>query len=68
MDICICMAESLHCSPETVTILLVNWLTPIQNKLKKKSEENCAFSSLGPEVEGIQVKLTLSKLLLEIKY
>ena len=36
MDICICMAESLHCSPETVTILLVNWLTPIQNKLKKK--------------------------------
>ena len=26
MDTCICMAESLHCSPETVTIFFVNWL------------------------------------------
>ena len=26
MDTCICMAESLPCSPETITTLLVNWL------------------------------------------
>ena len=63
------MAESLHCS-ETVTVLLVNWLyNPLQNKLKKKkSQENCIFSPLGQEVEGIHVKLAFSKLLLEIKF
>ena len=26
MDTYICMAESLHCSPETITTLFVNWL------------------------------------------
>ena len=31
MDICICMAESLHGSPETIKILLTSY-TPIQNK------------------------------------
>ena len=30
MDICICMAESLQCSSETTTKLLIGW-TPIQN-------------------------------------
>ena len=30
-DTCICLAESLHCSPETITILLIGY-TPIQNK------------------------------------
>ena len=36
MDTCICMAESLRCSPETITTLLIDY-TPIQNKkLKKK--------------------------------
>ena len=30
MDTRICMAESLHCSPETITILLIVY-TPIQN-------------------------------------
>ena len=40
MDTCICMAESLHCSPKTVTKLLISY-TPIENKkfkLKKKNE------------------------------
>ena len=37
-DTCICMAESLHCSPETVTILLIGY-TPIQNK-KFKLKKN----------------------------
>ena len=31
MDVCICVAESLCCSPETTTILLIDF-TPIQNK------------------------------------
>lgn len=31
MDICICRAESLPCSPETITMLLTGH-TPIQNK------------------------------------
>jgi len=38
MDTCICMAESLHCPPETVATLLISY-TPIQNKkifLKKE--------------------------------
>ena len=37
MDTCICMAESLHGSPETIKILLTSY-TPIQNKkfFKKK--------------------------------
>ena len=34
MDTCICVAESLHCSPETVTTLLISY-TPIQNKKLK---------------------------------
>ena len=29
MDICICMAESLLCSPKTITTLLIGY-TPIQ--------------------------------------
>ena len=28
MDTCICMAESLPCSPETITTLFMNWLFP----------------------------------------
>ena len=37
MDTCICMAESLWHSPETITMLLISY-TPVQNKkFKKKS-------------------------------
>ena len=40
MDTCICMAESLHSSPETITTLLSGY-TPIQNrKLEKKIIQN----------------------------
>ena len=35
MDTCICMAESLFCSPETITTLLIGYTT-IQNKVFKK--------------------------------
>ena len=39
MDTCICMAESLHCSHETITTLLTGY-TPIQSKkLKKKKKK-----------------------------
>ena len=31
MDTCICMAESLHCPPESITMLLMSYTT-IQNK------------------------------------
>ena len=34
MDTCICMAESLHCLPETITTLLISY-TPMQNKQKR---------------------------------
>ena len=40
----VCMAESLHCSPKTITTLLVTY-TPIQNvfgvKKNKKINQSC---------------------------
>ena len=43
MDTCIHMAESLHCSPETITTLLTDF-NPIQNKKlnQKKKRLPCA--------------------------
>ena len=38
MDTCICMAESLHCPPETITILLISCI-PIQNKRVLKNKD-----------------------------
>ena len=35
MDPCTCMAESLYCSPEVITMLLIGY-TPKQNKKFKK--------------------------------
>ena len=35
INTCICMAESLHWSPGTITVLLIGY-TPIQNKKLKK--------------------------------
>ena len=39
MDTCIYMAESLQCSPETITTLLIGY-TLIQNKKKIKNWQN----------------------------
>ena len=39
MDTCICVAESLRYSHETVTTLITGY-TPIQNKKFKKKKEN----------------------------
>ena len=36
MDTCICMAESLRSSPETIITLLIGY-TPIQNKKFKEN-------------------------------
>ena len=44
MDSCICMAESLHCLPEIITTLLIDYI-PIQDK--KLKEENWIFSLKG---------------------
>ena len=48
MDTSICMAESLCCSPETTTTLLISY-TPIQNKKLNITKKN-------------QIKLCLSKI------
>ena len=47
MDTCIPIADFLHCSPETITTLLIVY-TPIQNKKfrvwgKKKEKQNHGF-------------------------
>ena len=42
MHMCICMAEFLHCSPETITILLLAY-TPIQGKKFKKDFKKVKF-------------------------
>ena len=39
MDTCICMAESLHCSPETLTTLLISYTPRQTKKLKKKKKD-----------------------------
>ena len=39
MDACICMAESLHCSSEAITVLLIS-CTPIVNKKFKFKQKN----------------------------
>ena len=43
MDTCICMAESLQCSPETIT---TNWLYP-NTKKKKYQGKNMVFVGFG---------------------
>ena len=50
MDTCVRMAESLCCSPETVTTLLTGY-TPIQNKVKKKTKQT-EIGSLQMLAEG----------------
>ena len=50
MDACVCVAESLHCSPETITALLIS-SPPIKNKvLKKWKEKNFK------QIKGIYLK------------
>ena len=41
MDTCLCVAESLGCSPETITTLFIGY-TPAQNKKLKKKNPQCS--------------------------
>ena len=59
MDTCVCMAESLHSSSETITTLLKGY-TPIQNKvyiyIKEKAKTTTTKSNshalvLGEDLE-----------------
>ena len=34
VDTCVCMAESLHCPPETITTLLISYTLIYKKKLK----------------------------------
>ena len=45
MDTCVCMADCLHCSSETITTLLIlNWLYPkTKQNIKKKKDEKKRF-------------------------
>ena len=47
MDTCICMAESLHWSPETITRLLTGY-TPIQNKKLKRKKKKQEGDDMHP--------------------
>ena len=57
MDTCLCMTESLHCSSETVTRLLIGY-TPIQNvfgvkKIKRNPQVGVIRSKVGGEGQGL---------------
>ena len=45
---CICMAESLHCPPETMTTLFVNWPYP-NTKYKVKKSRNISILNFDSE-------------------
>ena len=61
MDTCICIVESLPCSPQTITTLFIGY-TPIQNKKFKKKERKKKTSSklldvdLGNDVFNLMPK------------
>ena len=59
MDMCICVAESPHCSPETITTLLIGY-TPRQNqkfKIKKKAYDSRVAQKLmrGQEDQVLEI-------------
>ena len=63
MDTCICMAESLRCSPETIITLLIGYI-PIQNKKFKKNHfyirnivSVCDLAYLRKKLKFIQIYL-----------
>ena len=52
MDTCRCMVESLHCSPETITMLLIDSTTIQNKKLKKKCVCVCVYILARGRGEG----------------
>ena len=63
MDTCICMPESLLCSPEAITTLLTGY-TPIKKKLKKERAKKVSVSPVfkivgkGPFPRGRYFQVT----------
>ena len=45
IDICICMAESFFCPPETITILLIGYTTKQNKKFNEKKNTRWASQS-----------------------
>ena len=39
MDTCICLAESLHCPPETIMKLLIGYAPILNKKFKKQAKK-----------------------------
>ena len=44
MDTCICTAESLHCSPEIVTTLIINYTPNKKFERERKKSIKCIFT------------------------
>ena len=73
MDTCICMAESLRCSPEIIVILLISY-TPIKSKkviLKKSSSVQSLshvqlFATLWTTAHQASLSVTNSQSLLKL--
>ena len=61
MDTCIFMAESLHCSPETITALLIDY-TPIQNKKLKKKKSLWQYPPQMDDTERSDIIRSLQRL------
>ena len=63
VDTCICMAESLCCSLETITTLFVNWLYP-NTKLKTIFKNNLKVKDQCVTKEHVAEKLARSKFMM----
>ena len=55
MDTCMYMAESLHCSPETITTLLISHTLIENTKFKKQSNKGLQLGrpGLGRQMVGL---------------
>ena len=63
VDTCICMAESLCCSLETITTLFVNWLYP-STKLKTIFKNNLKVKDQCVTKKHVAEKLARSKFMM----
>ena len=60
MDTCVCMADSFHCSSETITALLIS-STPVQNKKLKRKKKNAVKDHSGMCHRNWQEAFSLEK-------
>ena len=52
MDMCICMAESLCCSPETIATLLIGYI-PMQKKKVLKNIIKLTLSDINADISAL---------------